>query len=119
MHEVILRVKARGLRIYGVTVIPRHISQPGAGNPGWTAEASKVRRDVNIWIRTKAPFDAVIDFDAAVRDPADSDRIHAPFNCDDIHLSPRGYYEAARSVGLDLFDPRSELRRGRDVSGAR
>lgn len=76
---------------------------------------------MDTWIRTKAPFDAVIDFDAAVRDPADSDRTHAPFNCDDIHLSPRGRYdyEAARSVGLDLFDPRSALRRGRGVRGAR
>lgn len=104
MENIIERVKARGLRIYGVTVIP--ISQAGAGNPGWTAEATKVRHEVNTWMRTEAPFDAVIDFDQAVRDPANSDLIQAPFNCDDIHLSPRGYYEAAKSIRLELFEPR-------------
>ena len=37
----------------------------------------------------EAPFDAVIDFDQAVRNPADPDLILAPFNCGDgIHPSP-------------------------------
>ncbi len=104
MENVIQRVKARGIRIYGVTVIPRHISAGAAGNPGWTAEANKVRDEVNTWIRNKGQFDAVIDFDKVVRDPASPERIAAAFDCDGIHLSPRGYYEAARSIRLDLFD---------------
>jgi lysophospholipase L1-like esterase len=103
MEDIVRRVKARGLKIYGATIIPRHVAAAGAGNPGWTAENSMVRREVNRWIRTKAPFDAVIDFDEAVRDLANADRIQSRFNCDDIHPSPLGYYELAKAIKLNLF----------------
>lgn len=103
-EDIIRRVKARGLRVYGVTVIPRHVRPPQGGAPGWSVEASKMRREVNEWIRTKAPFDAIIDFDEVVRDPGNSDLIRAAFNCDDIHLNSRGYYEVAKSIRLDLFE---------------
>ena len=69
-----------------------------------TRRRRKVRNEVNQWIRTKAPFDAVIDFDKVVQDPKNADLIHPPFNCGDgIHPSPRGYYEMGRLVRLDLF----------------
>jgi lysophospholipase L1-like esterase len=59
---------------------------------------------VNQWIRTRATFDSVIDFDKVVRDPANADLIYPPFNCGDgIHPSPLGYLEMGRSVRLDLF----------------
>jgi lysophospholipase L1-like esterase len=58
---------------------------------------------VNQWIRARAPFDAVIDFDPVVRDPATPDRLLPAFNCDDIHPTPRGYDEMGRSLQLELF----------------
>lgn len=58
---------------------------------------------VNQWIRTRARFDAVLDFDSVVRDSLDGDLISPPFNCDGIHPTPRGYYEMGKSVRLDLF----------------
>ncbi len=104
MEDIIRRVKARGLKIIGVTIIPRHNRPPAENNTGWNAAKTKVRRDVNQWIRTKAPFDAVIDFDKVVQDPKNADLIDPSFNCGDgIHPSPRGYYEMGRSVGLDLL----------------
>jgi lysophospholipase L1-like esterase len=106
MDSVIKRARERGLRVYGATIVPRHIARLGTpGNPGWTAEASKLRQEVNAWMRSKkARFDAILDFDQVVRDPANHDLILPPHNCDDIHLSPRGYFEVAKSVRLDLFN---------------
>jgi lysophospholipase L1-like esterase len=103
MQTIIKRVKARGLRITGVTIIPRHNAAPSGTNTGWNPAKTQIRREVNQWIRTRAPFDGVIDFDRVVADPANPDLIYAPFNCDGIHPSPRGYYEMGRSVDLDLF----------------
>jgi lysophospholipase L1-like esterase len=104
MDDIIRRVKARGLKIIGVTIIPRHNRPPAENNTGWSAAKTKARNDVNQWIRTKAPFDAVIDFDKVVQDPKNADLIDPSFNCGDgIHPSPRGYYEMGRSVRLDLL----------------
>jgi lysophospholipase L1-like esterase len=103
MENIVKRVKARSMRIHGATIIPRHNAAPSATNPGWTSAKTAVRNEVNQWIRTRAPLDGVIDFDRAVRDPDSPDLIHAPFNCDDIHPSARGYYEMGFAVPLDLF----------------
>jgi lysophospholipase L1-like esterase len=102
-EEIIKRVKAKGLRIFGVTIIPRHNVAGSGTNTGWNAAKTRIRHDVNQWTRTKAPFDGVIDFDSVVRDPANPDLIQASFNCDDIHPSPRGYYEMGKSISLELF----------------
>jgi len=103
-QDIIQRVRARGLKVIGVTIIPRHNVQPVPGNSGWDPEKTRIRNEVNQWIRTKAPFDAVIDFDKTVRDPANPDLIYSPFNCGDgIHPTPRGYYQMGKSVPLDLF----------------
>ena len=104
MQDIVRRVKARGLKTIGVTIIPRHNRPPVENNTGWNVTKTKARNEVNQWIRTKAPFDAVIDFDRVVQDPKNADLIYPPFNCGDgIHPSPRGYYEMGRSVRLDLF----------------
>ena len=106
-EDIIRRVKARGLKIIGVTMIPRHNRAPSGTNPiDWDAARTEIRNEVNQWIRTRAPFDGVIDFDRVVRDPGNPDLIYPMFNCDGTHPSPRGYYEMGRSVNIDLFGPR-------------
>ena len=98
--EEAVRLKEKGVKVIGGTVIPRHSNST---NSPWDAAKTATRNQVNTWIRTKNPFDAFADFDKAVRDPSDPDRIFAPFNCDEIHPTPRGYYEMGRSIPLDLF----------------
>jgi lysophospholipase L1-like esterase len=103
-EDIVRRVKKAGLKIVGATMIPRHNRPPAENNTGWSAAKTRVRNEVNQWIRTKAPFDSVIDFDKMVKDPGNADLINPPFNCGDgIHPSPRGYYEMGRSVALNLF----------------
>ena len=83
----------------GVSIIPRHNVAPVGTNTGWNPEKTRIRNEVNQWIRAKAPFDAVIDFDRVVRDPANPDLLRSAFNCGDgIHPSPAGYY-AMGNVG--------------------
>lgn len=109
-EDLIKRVKDRGLKVIGATIIPRHNVAPSGANTGWNAAKTEIRQTVNQWIRSRASFDGVIDFDKVVRDPANPDRIYAPFNCDDIHPTPLGYFEMGKSVSLGLFG--SGLARG-------
>ena len=103
LSQLAQRVKARGLRVFAATIIPRHNVPPMGTNTGWNDAKTTIRREVNQWIRTRAPLDGVIDFDAVVRDRTNGDLIAASFNCDGIHPTPRGYYEMGKSIALDLF----------------
>ena len=104
MQDLARRARARGLKTIGVTIIPRHNRPAEPNNTGWDPSKTEVRHEVNLWIRTKAPFDGVIDFDKVVQDPKNVDLLLPAFNCGDgIHPSPRGYYEMGRSVRLGLF----------------
>jgi lysophospholipase L1-like esterase len=104
MKDIIQRVKAKGLKIIGATIIPRHnVAQVGT-NTGWSPAKTAIRNQVNRWIRTSGQFDGVLDFDRVVLDPNDPDRIYPPFNCGDgIHPSPAGYYQMGKAVDLNLF----------------
>ena len=87
-----------------MTIIPRHNVAPSGTNTGWNAEKTRIRNEVNEWIRTKAAVDDVIDFDKVIRDGADANLMAAPFNCGDgIHPSPAGYYALGRSVPLSCL----------------
>jgi lysophospholipase L1-like esterase len=104
MTSIVQKVKARGIRVIGVTIIPRHNVAPAATNTGWNSDKTRIKNEVNRWIRTKAPFDNIIDFDQVVRDPTNPDLMRPPFNCGDgIHPSPAGYYMMGKSVQLNLF----------------
>ncbi len=43
---------------------------PFEGVNTYTEAGERMRQDVNKWIRDSGEFDAVVDFDAATRDPA-------------------------------------------------
>ena len=104
MTAITERLKSEGIKVIGATIIPRHNAAPVGANTGWNPEKTRVRNDVNAWIRTEAPFDAVIDFSEVVKDPADPDRLLAPFDCGDgIHPGVLGYYEMGKAVDLRLF----------------
>ena len=58
----------------------------------------------NQWIRSSGQFDAVIDFDAATRDPARPTRLHPEFDSGDhIHPNDAGNRAMAEAVDLSLF----------------
>jgi lysophospholipase L1-like esterase len=108
MKDIIARVKAKGIKIVGVTILPRANAYPLAGTLTlFDEQKTKVKNEVNAWIRKDAGFDAVLDFDRVVRDPAHPDLIQAAYGCGDgVHPSPIGYYQMGKSVDLALFGAR-------------
>ncbi len=98
--QIVARARARGLRVIGGTVMPF------GGNEYYhpDAQAEAARQAVNRWIRTPGNFDAVIDFDRAVRDPARQDRLLPGYDSGDhLHPSAVGYKAMADAVPLTLF----------------
>lgn len=99
-QQIISRAHAHGLRVYGATITPYAGSD--YYHPGPLSEAD--RQAVNAWIRMPGHFDAVIDFDAMVRDPQQPDRLLPAFDCGDhLHPSPAGYQAMAEAIPLCLF----------------
>jgi lysophospholipase L1-like esterase len=99
-RQIIDRAHAHGMRVYGATITPYVGS--GYYHPGPLSEADRVA--VNQWIRTAGHFDAVIDFDAVVRDPQQPDHLLAAYDCGDhLHPSPAGYRAMADAIPLTLL----------------
>jgi lysophospholipase L1-like esterase len=97
-RQLIARAHSRGIRAYGATLTPFK----GAGYYSVAGEVA--RQAVNTWIRTSGEYDAVIDFEAAVRDPADPSQILAAFNSGDhLHPNDAGYQAMANAIDLRLF----------------
>jgi lysophospholipase L1-like esterase len=100
IQQIIARVHARGLKIYGGTLTPFQ----GAFYSSTAGEAK--REAVNQWIRTSGAFDAVIDFDKVVRDPQNPLRILAAYDSGDhLHPNDAGYAAMANAINLHLFKP--------------
>ena len=77
----------------------------GVGAPYYSAAGDVKRQTVNAWIRTSGEYDAVIDFDAVVRDPSDPSRILPAFDSGDhLHPSDAGYQAMANAIDLRLFE---------------
>ena len=103
LKQLALRAQARGVKIFGGTLTPfeNETFLPGAWNPAREA----VRQEVNAWIRTGGAFDAVIDFDAGVRDPEHPTAMLPVWDCGDhLHQSDAGYNHMGDIIDLSLFD---------------
>jgi lysophospholipase L1-like esterase len=97
-RQLIARAHAKGLKIYGATIAPYE------GAAYYSTEGDAVRQAINDWMRTSKEFDAVLDFDAAFRDPAAPKRMKEAFQFGDhLHGSDAGYRAVADSVDLTLF----------------
>jgi lysophospholipase L1-like esterase len=107
IEDIVARVKQKGIKIIGVTIIPRDSVVPGVADTGWSDAKTKIRNEVNDWIRKRAGFDAVLDFDRLLRDRSNPDIINVAYDCSDgVHPSPIGYFLMGKSIDLGLFKRR-------------
>lgn len=99
--QIVVRAHARGIRVYGATLLPFGgfvFFDDAAGSH------ERTRQAVNEWIRTSGRFDGVVDFDAVARDPANPRQLLGTFDSGDhLHLNPDGYRALAESVPLGMF----------------
>lgn len=98
--QIITRLHRFNIAVFGATITPIIGEQSPYNNTVMDA----TRQRVNEWIRTSGRFDAVIDFDEAVRDAENPEVLSAQYDSGDgLHLSPAGYKAMAAAVDLSLF----------------
>ncbi len=93
-RQIIARSHAHGIKVIGATLTPEE------GVPTASERGEAIRLAVNQWIRTSGSFDAVVDFDAALRDPQRPARLKPEFDPGD-HIHPN---DAGNRAMAELFD---------------
>ncbi|WP_369939989.1 SGNH/GDSL hydrolase family protein [Xanthomonas medicagonis] len=114
-RQLLQRGQARGLRVIGATLTPFEGALPDTPIHGYySADKERVRQQVNAWLRNGNGFDAIIDFDALLRDPAHPTRMLPAFDSGDhLHPGDAGYAAmadaAARMLGATADAPPSAV----------
>jgi lysophospholipase L1-like esterase len=90
--DIVADSHEKNIKVFGSPITPM-----GSNN--------SVRSSVNQSVRTEGYFDAVIDFDAAIRDSGNQNNIAAMYDNDGLHPSAAGYEKMAAEVDLSLFVP--------------
>ncbi|OLL29422.1 GDSL family lipase [Burkholderia sp. SRS-W-2-2016] len=91
-QRVIAAARHAGVKVFGATLTPASLPP----------ERENIRLAVNQWIRTSRAFDGVVDFDAALRDHAQPDRLQHAFDSGDhIHPSDAGYAAMGDAVSIE------------------
>ncbi len=101
LDELADRAHGEGLTVYAGTLTPFE----GTTLPGYYTRAGEEKRQaVNAWIRSTDVFDAVLDFDVALRDPEHPTRLLAEYDSGDhLHPNDAGYEAMANAIDLKLF----------------
>jgi lysophospholipase L1-like esterase len=110
LQEVVDRVHAKGVPIYGGTVVPRGRPAPLTG---WTGPMEAVKLAANHWLHTEANFDGIVEFGALLAGPivigadgAPAESLWDAWNCFDYtHPNKFGLAEMGSLIDLDLFKP--------------
>jgi lysophospholipase L1-like esterase len=98
-RQIVARGRTAGLAVYCGTILPF------GGTPGYDTPGNEAKRQaLNEWVRTSGECDAVVDFDVAVRDPAEPTALRAEYDSGDhLHPNDAGMAAMAAAVPLRLF----------------
>ncbi|UNO40453.1 SGNH/GDSL hydrolase family protein [Streptomyces sp. MST-110588] len=97
-RDVIRQAHAKGVKVIGATLTPFKGAM-------YYSERGEAKRDaLNHWIRTSGEFDAVVDMDRELADPADPDRLAPAYDSGDhLHPNDAGYHAMAEAIDLDTL----------------
>jgi lysophospholipase L1-like esterase len=99
-RQLVRRAHDHGVKVIAMTILPYE----GAGYHSPEGEATRVA--VNDWIRTSKTFDAVIDMEKTVADPANPKRLAVHIQGekgDNLHPNGAGETRMGEAIPLDLF----------------
>lgn len=104
LRQINQQARQRGIQVIIGTLGPFNGFATAAG-PVWTAEKEAARNAVNTYLRDhRYEFDAVVDFDKILRDPADPSKLKAEFDSGDhIHPNNAGAKAMAEAIPLNLI----------------
>ena len=103
LQQMAVRAHGAGIKIIGATLTPfgNETFMANAWNP--TRERHRVT--VNEWIRESGAFDAIADFDRAIRNPERPTQMLGIYDCGDgLHPSDLGYCKLGDAIDLAWFD---------------
>ncbi|MFC7816510.1 GDSL-type esterase/lipase family protein [Streptomyces sp. NPDC057367] len=96
LRTMVDQAHGRGLKVIGATIMPF------GGHGGYTKARENMRQQINEEIRSGHVFDAVVDFDKALRDAYDPRRLRSDYDSGDhLHPSDKGYERMGRVLDLD------------------
>jgi len=98
LKQMAQAAKAKGVKVYGGTILPFN------GNSYYSTAHEAVRREVNYFIRHDPVYDAVIDFEKTMRDPADTTKMKEALKNDWLHPNTEGYKVMGESIDLKMFE---------------
>lgn len=106
-QQVVTQAHSHGIRVIGATLTPFEGALPGTPlDDYYQPDKDALRQQVNDWIRHSGTFDAVIDFDAVLQDPAHPNRIAARYDSGDhLHPGDEGNRAMAEVVDIDALLP--------------
>jgi lysophospholipase L1-like esterase len=108
-RRLIARAHQKGIRAIGTTIPPfeHAIFRNPFFDRFYSPEKERVRQEINTWIRSSGEFDAVIDFDQAVRDPNRPTQLLPSYDSGDhLHVNDAGNVAQVNAIPLALFDSR-------------
>ncbi len=101
LKQMIERAHEHQIKIFGGTLTPFEVAR---SKGYYTPEKEKERERLNEWIRSSGAFDGVVDFEKAVRDPANPNRMLPEYDSGDhLHPNDAGYKAMGDAVKLALF----------------
>ncbi|OEV13853.1 MULTISPECIES: SGNH/GDSL hydrolase family protein [Streptomyces] len=105
LRQLVKYAHARNMRVVGGTLTPF------GGHRGYERRLDVIRQRVNEQIRSGKVYDSVVDFDAALRDPADPSRLRPAYDSGDhLHPSDNGFRAMAEALDLKLLKGSSPAR---------
>jgi lysophospholipase L1-like esterase len=114
LQQLVAQAHARGVRVVAGTVPPFERALEGTPLQGHhSPQKETLRQALNAWIRHAGAFDAVVDFDAVLRDPARPARLVPALDSGDhLHPGDAGYRRMAEAIDLDALLGTSAERAG-------
>lgn len=100
--DLATRARAGGVCLIASTVLP----YAGSSYYAPAAENEADRQALNAWLREPGRFDALLDFDALLRDPARPAYLRADVDDDGLHPSLAGYRVMAEAFPAEVLDRR-------------